>query len=625
MPLAGQADQPGWQGGVYEKYLSDNNVDPLHGCTGREDDLSPEQKRSSAQKPQPGKMVRRQACDKPASAGCGGGEDAARLDPKLALARKPYFEQKVDWQPCDKARLTRAYEKMLTSPRLRCANIRAPMDWDHPASGDITVAVTRLAVKDPAKRTGALLFNPGGPGGDGILENLEFYAQFARKGAASSATSLEQQVIAQYDLIGFSPRGLGSSTHLKCGSSDRLSTVLWASDSGDPTVDALLRNAELKSKACQRSPLAPYINTEQIARDMDLIRALSGDAKLNYIGTSYGTWLGAWYAGLFPERTGRMVLSANVDFSAHSYADAGILHQPPAIQRIVEQIIVPYTARHDAHFGLGTSPEAISQLFAALPPALKTATSLALSRSNVFSLPGYIDEGASAFVAAKGVQQMLRQNPSATEAQILALAKHWVFSRHSLANQMALKVATLTLIPAYFEATQAGPLNDDALLTTTEEAVDLAVVCNDMPALSTNRQFWIDKHKDYARRYPLGSNVLGGSVLNFSCLFWKPPKPVVIKPTIEQVARAPSIVMIQTQFDGLTPAEGALRMFDRLPNASLLYVKDDYAHIGYPQGNPCVDEPVTRYLLDGTRPPRRTECHDNGGLWLDSGHELTLD
>ncbi|MFL9905287.1 alpha/beta hydrolase [Paraburkholderia sp. RL17-337-BIB-A] len=567
----------------------------LAGCGGGgEDDLTPQQKRASAPEPR------------------------FEHNPKIASALKPYFEQQVGWLPCDKSGLPAAYGKVAESPRFRCADLRAPMDWGDPAKGEITIAVTRLAVKDPARRIGSLLFNPGGPGGDGRLANLTFYRQLA----GVDATVSERHLLDAYDLIGFSPRGMGSSTQLTCGSTQRLSTVWWGSDVSASTVDALLRNAELKSKACQNNPLTPYINTGQIARDMDLIRAISGDAKLNYMGHSYGTWLGAWYAGLFPERTGRMVLSANLDFSARTMAEAGTLQQPPAIQRIADEIIGPYAARHDAHFNLGSNPAATRQLFAALPPRLQAAASSALDQSRVFALSGYIDEGASVFVAAKGVQQILEQNPGSTKDQVLALARHHAFSRHRLANQMALQIATKTVIPNYFEAAQPSPFKDDPLHMTTEEAVDLAVMCNDTPAFSTSRQLWIDKHREYAQRYPLGSGTLGGSVLNFSCLFWKPPQPAVLKPTIDEVARAPSILMIQAQFDGYTAAEGALRMFDRLPNASLLYIKGEHSHVDYPHGNPCVDEPVTRYLLTGTLPPRRVDCEDSRKLWLDAGNEL---
>jgi pimeloyl-ACP methyl ester carboxylesterase len=560
-----------------------------------------------------------------ALAGCGGGDDdltgerksTLSADQALTSALKPYFEQKVAWLPCDQTRLPTYASKLATSARFRCADLRAPMDWANPAKGDITVAVTRLAVKDPEKRKGSLLFNPGGPGGDGILENVNFAFQFSR-----GASAAEQQLLSEYDLIGFSPRGMGSSTQLTCGSNERLSKVSWAGDTSAPTIDDLLRNAELKSKACRKNPLTPYISTEQIARDMELIRIVSGDARLNYIGHSYGSWLGAWYAGLFPERAGRMVFSSSVDFSAPTFAEAGILPQPPSMQRIVDEIIGPYAARHDEHFNLGSDPAAIRQLFATLPAPLQAATSHALDTSRALSMSGYIDDGVSVFVAAKGVQQILEQNPGATQEQVLARAAEHVFSRHQVANGMAHGIAVKTLIPQYFKANQPFLFSDDVLEMTTEQAVDLAVICNDTPALRADRQFWIGKHREYAERYPLGSGVLGGSVLNFSCEFWQPPQPAVIRPAIEQVARAASIVMIQKQFDGPTAAEGALRMFDRLPNASLLYVKDDYSHIGYPSGNPCVDEPVTQYLLTGVAPPRRVDCEDNRKLWLDAGHEL---
>ncbi|MFM0338286.1 alpha/beta fold hydrolase [Paraburkholderia fungorum] len=555
--------------------------------------------------------------------GCGGSTEDLTPDQKLTAARKPYFEQKVAWRPCDGTALG-AFEKAAKSPRLRCAEVRVPMDWGNPARGDITVAVTRLAVKDPARRVGSLLFNPGGPGGDGIAENLKLLYAFNELWSHSSATSAERQVISQYDLVGFSIRGIGSSTQLTCGSNERLTTVLWGGNTDPATVDALLRNAELKSKACQKNALAPYINTEQIARDMNLIRAVLGDAKLNYIGHSYGTWLGAWYAGLFPEHTGRMVLSSNLDFSAPTFAESGILQQPPAMQRVADQVMAQYAARHDAYFNLGTSPDAARQQFAALSPALKAATSLALDKSRALQLSGYIDEGVSVFVAAKGVQQLLEQHPGGTQEQIVALAKQHVLSRHATANRMALDIATKSLVPRYFEAKQPLTPEKNALHMSTEAAVDLAVICNDTPALSNNKQFWIDKHAEYAAQYPLGNGILGGSVLNFSCLFWKPPQSAVIKPTIDKVARAPSILMIQRQFDGPTAAEGALRMFDKLPNARLIYIKDEYSHAGFPIGSPCVDEPVIRYLLDGTLPPRRVDCAGQK-LRLDGGQALEHD
>ncbi|MFM0335626.1 alpha/beta fold hydrolase [Paraburkholderia fungorum] len=547
--------------------------------------------------------------------GCGRGEDTTSAQ-NLTSAQKPYLEQSVAWLPCDKTSLG-GYADVVESSRLRCANIRTPMDWSNPARGDITVAVTRIAVKDPAKRKGSLLFNPGGPGADALTTNVEFLSRFVERIRNGTATSGERQLIEQFDLIGFSPRGMGSSTQLTCGSNERRTNTLWAGDTSKTVVDGLLRNVELESKACQKNPLTPYINTDQTARDMNLIRVLLGDAKLNYLGHSYGTWLGAWYAALFPEQTGRMVLSSNADFSASNFPESGAFLQPWARQRIIEQIIGPYAARHDTYFNLGSNPAGMRQLFMALPPALKTATSHALDASYALNDVSEIDKGVSIFVASKGVQQLLKQHPNGTQEQILALVKQHVFSRHERANQMARDVAMTTLVPTYFELKQQPLFEEQPLHMPTDHAVIMSVICNDTPALSTDRQFWIDKHTEDATAYPLHA----GSLFPSSCLFWKPTQPTLVKPTIDKVARTPSIVMVQAQFDGFTPAESALRMFDRLPNARLIYIKNEYTHADYPYGTPCVDDPVTRYLLDGTLPPRRADC-EGKTLWLDAGHEL---
>lgn len=104
-------------------------------------------------------------------------------------------------------------------------------------------------------------------------------------------------------MVGFSPRGTGAGTTLTCTANEPSREVNFPSDDRSPAnIEAMLYNLRLATKACQNNPLTPYINTEQTAWDLDLIRHLIGDAKLNYIGYSYGTWLGAWYAARFPGR-----------------------------------------------------------------------------------------------------------------------------------------------------------------------------------------------------------------------------------------------------------------------------------------------------------------------------------
>jgi hypothetical protein len=125
-------------------------------------------------------------------------------------------------------------------------------------------------------------------------------------------------------------------------------------------------------------------------------------------------------------------------------------------------------------------------------------------------------------------------------------------------------------------------------------------------ATKKDRQYWIDARTDYSARYGLSNG--GASLITDTCMFWPSSQPPALKPTVDQAAKAPAILMVQSEFDGLTATEGALRTFDKLPNARLIHVDGEYTHGVFPYNTACVDEPVVRYLVDGTLPARRANC-----------------
>src|SRR5690606_29453876 len=161
-----------------------------------------------------------------------------------------------------------------------------------------------------------------------------------------------------YNFVGFSPRGVGASTNIVCVGNE----LVYPTDDtkwGD-TVENIRRLTDIArytASNCQKNPVSDYINTDATARDMDLMRHLLGDEKLHYYGVSYGTWLGFWYAGIFPDRVGPMVLDSNMNFSkpihvaSISYLE-GVMHT-------FKEYIAPYAARHDDIFNMGTSAQAI--------------------------------------------------------------------------------------------------------------------------------------------------------------------------------------------------------------------------------------------------------------------------
>ena len=186
----------------------------------------------------------------------------------------------------------------------QCATLAVPLDYSHPNGETIKLALIRKPATDPAQRIGSILTNPGGPGASGI----DFLKSFA-----SSMTGLNTR----FDLVGFDPRGVGQSTPVRCltgPQEDAYNALDGVLD--DPIEKAAAIQADKDFAAgCQAmsGKLLPYVDTRNVARDMDRIRAWLGDAKLTYLGFSYGTYLGEWYAHLFPTHVRALALDGVVD------------------------------------------------------------------------------------------------------------------------------------------------------------------------------------------------------------------------------------------------------------------------------------------------------------------------
>ncbi|MGW3248884.1 alpha/beta hydrolase [Streptomyces sp. NPDC001070] len=210
------------------------------------------------------------------------------------LAR--YYGQKLDWEKCKAV------------PSFQCATVKVPLDYAHPGAGDITLAALRTrATGNSAARVGSLQINPGGPGSSAIeylLGNVDAFSPAVR---------------AAYDLVAVDPRGVGASTLVDCDAGTPATAPQHASRKAD--IDASAAGYEEIADECARHAgrLLPHVGTEDAARDMDVVRALLGDERLDYVGFSYGTYLGATYAGLFPSRVGRMVLDGAVDPAIDGY------------------------------------------------------------------------------------------------------------------------------------------------------------------------------------------------------------------------------------------------------------------------------------------------------------------
>lgn len=190
---------------------------------------------------------------------------------------------------------------------LECTTLQVPLDYAVPWGETITLGMNRLKATDPASRIGSLIFEPGGPGGAGTD-----YVIPEAKGAQVFSPKLRKY----FDIIGFDPRGVGTSTRVKCDPKIRnQEPSLFPRTQAD--FDKLVQNTTAFGESCLKltGPLLGHIDTISVVRDLDLVRAALGDDKLNYLGLSYGTMVGAQYAELFPDKIRVMALDGALDHS----------------------------------------------------------------------------------------------------------------------------------------------------------------------------------------------------------------------------------------------------------------------------------------------------------------------
>ena len=506
-----------------------------------------------------------------------------------------YSRQNLNWTACDPTLIPFRVVTEALGDRVQCADVLVPLDWHNPRQGKISFALLRVKASGQsgagqAKRQGSIFFNPGGPGGDGLLFGAIFADLWGQADTATKSGAALKQLSEQYDLIGFSPRGTGQSSRLTCGSNEQTSAEQYPSEDRSPAnVAALLRNARLVAQACLKNPLTPYINTDQTARDLNLARQLLGDGKLNYIGYSYGTWLGAWYAKLFPEKTGRFLLDGNT--ALDKTWQESFNFQPLGFDRAFRESSLGYAARQNATFGLGSTREEVYGVYDAFPSALKLTL-----QNYPASLVGALYSGSGTvsipykLVAARGFSAVLKANPGLkTEGELAPLLSAYVYSPDSEVQKVALSEALLML------GTYAGIVNK---LTQNVElnfgnAVFNTVLGNDSP-WTQDENFWIKAGDQAAKDSPL----IGGSLTENPAIYWS--RPTARKPAVP--GNLPPLLLLQNEYDPATPREGALPAWRTLPGAKMIFIDNEAAHTAFPYDTECVDVGVAQYFLDGKLP-----------------------
>ena len=475
----------------------------------------------------------------------------ARTSPKpstVSAGLSRFYGQRLTWRDCGGG--------------FECSSLRVPLDYEHPSGDVIGISVIRRPASDSARRLGSLLVNPGGPGGSGI--------DYAR----SANQIVSPTLLAQYDLVGFDPRGVGQSAPVAC--LDDPQTDAYVATVPDPQtpaeLDQVVSESKLFANECQArsARLLPHVSTVDAARDMDVLRQALGDAKLTYLGKSYGTFLGATYADLFPSKVGRFVLDGALD----PRLDAGQLglQQAASIELATRSFLADCAKRADCPL-TGDTAAAEAQLSSLL--------------ASVRQRP----------LRGDGVRQV--DLALAETGMIAALYTDvtWPFLRVAL--RLALQGdgrGLLQLADSYDDRGQDGHYQSNEL------AANYAVNCLDRPDVASVGDVQA-RLPSYTQASPLfGATLAWGDL---TCAYW--PVKATGQPHVITAAGAAPIVVVGTIRDPATPYAWAQGLASQLASATLLTYNGD-GHTAYRRGSSCIDSAVDAYFVRGTLPQAGLVC-----------------
>ena len=420
-----------------------------------------------------------------------------------------------------------------------CATVKVPLDYSSPSGPKIDIGMKRIKAKG-ATRKGIILLNPGGPGGSGI-RLLEV------KPGIVGPTAAEQ-----YDVIGFDPRGLGASTPLPCGSAQDRSAR-----SSKQYVSAIKEACDSRAGG-----LRPHITTANTARDMDAIRVAMGEAKLNYLGISYGTYLGVVYADLFPDKVGRFVIDSAVDPNLRAIElQIGQFAQ-------IEQNLLMVLRRCEVACPFA-DPDVVGRfdrLLAQLEKAPVVSRPYQVSAPTLLSL-------ARALPARKGGEALLMKMMAELER------------RDASAIFEVIKLLDDRL-----------PDPSDLLEGVDGDALYFQVACSEgfHPSTSPDFSNYVRLVTAQAPRFVL----LAAAQTFRTCAFWD--KNVETRPIPVAKPGVPPMLFVASSNDPVTPPVWTAALASRWPGSVLLRVTS-FNHGATPD-EPCANKAAADFFLTGTLP-----------------------
>jgi pimeloyl-ACP methyl ester carboxylesterase len=458
--------------------------------------------------------------------------------PEILTNLAAYYAQDLQWKSC--------YENY------QCTDLLVPIDYTELKTGTFNISVLKYPTTG-AKRLGSLIVNPGGPGGSGV--DYAYAAEYLFSPA----------ILGAYDIVGFDPRGVGRSEPIIC-LSDKELDANYASDSKPDNeqefAQTLIESKKFIQQCEKKNKHLTSFSTANAARDMDILRQAVGDKQLNYMGKSYGTFLGTLYAQFFPDKVGRMVLDGAVDPSISNFQQA--LTQAVGFDKAFAAFVTDCAKRSDC------------------PLPKNKAAAIDEMKKILSQLENKPNKRLSESLALLGIASALYDS-----------ATGWPKLRVAIKAVKQGKTGKfLKLADEYTGRTKDG-------YTNNEFDSGAIIDCLDFADNRSVDQMKIDAQA-FTEQAPLFGPYLayGGLV----CQYFETPNATEVVPT----QTANPVVIIGTTGDPATPYEWAQGLNKILTNSVLISLTGD-GHTGQGQGNKCVDGQVDDFYLEN-KSPMRTTC-----------------
>ena len=484
-----------------------------------------------------------------------------------------FYDQEISWYPCEQDGGMGASDSTDSSPgSYSCARVSVPLDYDDPGGTVIELALKRRSASGTS--IGSLFINPGGPGGSGVqlVESVD--------------NRLSKSLLSSYDVVGFDPRGVGRSTAVDCLTdaevdADRAgknnTPISEASTAAEAQADVVDDATELKGE-CEASTGTPglldHIDTVSAARDLDVLRAVVGDGPLSYLGYSYGTYLGATYADLFPGNVGRMVLDGAVDPALT--ADQLALGQAQGF----ENALRTYVEECQAGRGCPLTGDA---------------------DTGIQQVRDFLDATRSRPVRTNDPDRPLTY-PLARDAILGTLYQSESWSTLSQALNRAMNhddgSSLLRLADVY------ASRNSDGSYKSNSTEVISAINCLDYP-VTGDVAAWQTQAAELAEVSPTFGADLGYSDL--FCRTWGHESTRVREPI--RASGAAPILVVGTTGDPATPYAWSQALASELDDGHLLTWNGN-GHTAYGRAGDCVTNAVDSYLLAGRLPEDGLTCDE---------------